>query len=104
MTTRLTKIWFWWYAVAMAACLVVAASAEPQIKLSVDGDTVVLVVRSTVRFTVWSSVNPSAIWWPVYTSPALAPGGEIVWVAINSKDGVFPDWCFWKVTKEKTLQ
>lgn len=82
---------------------VVASAAEPQIKLRVDGDQVVLVVRSTVRFTVWSSVNPSAIWWPVYTSPVPAPGVELVWVAVNNKVGVFPDWCFWRVTKEKGL-
>lgn len=105
MTTRLTTLWFWFYAAAVAACLVAAASAaEPQIKIRVDGDTVVLVVRSTVRFTVWSSVNPTAIWWPVYTSPAPAPGVEIVWVAVNSKAGVFPDWCFWRVTPATSLK
>lgn len=90
---------------ALAIMLAVTAHAsEPQIKLRVDGDQVVLVVRSTVRFTVWSSVNPSAIWWPVYTSPAPSHGVEIVWVAINSKAGVFPDWCFWRVTTTGALK
>lgn len=81
-----------------------AHAADLQIKVRVDGDTVVLVVRSTVRFTVWSSVNPSAIWWPVYTSPAPAAGSEIVWVSVGNKAGVFPDWCFWRVTPEKGLR
>lgn len=99
------RLWFWVFFLAIAiALLTYCSAAEPQIKLTVNGDTVVLVVRSTVRFTVWSSVNPSAIWWPVYTSPTPAPGGEIVWVAINSKVGVFPDWCFWRVTSDKALR
>ena len=104
--TRFCKRYLFWvfFIIGSLMFLTRCSGAEPQIKLSVDGDTVVLVVRSTVRFTVWSSVNPSAIWWPVYTSPAPAPGVEIVWVAINSKAGVFPDWCFWRVTAERGLR
>lgn len=107
MHARISTLWFWLYAAAVAGLLLCgaarAAEPGPQIKVQVDGDQIVLVVRSKVQFTVWSSVNPVSVWWPVYTSPHPALGTELVWVAINSKAGVFPDWCFWRVTAAKPV-
>ena len=103
---RATRIWFWLYALAIAGLLLCAAAraAEPRIAVSVVGDDVVLIVRSTVRFTVWSSTNPTAIWWPMYSSPEPARGQALVWINIGSKAGLYPAWCFWSVTEIRTTQ
>ena len=98
--TLVTKIWWWAYAAAVAGLILAGAvrAAGPEIAVRVDGDAVILMVRSTVRFTVWSSTNPTAIWWPVYSSPKPVPGQLLVWFGVGSKTGVFPNWQFWRVT------